>query len=83
MSYQRLFAAMAIAATLAGCGGKKPDLPAGTADADKYLFDNGTAAATKEKWLNAREYFRNLVDNYPQSRYRPDAKLALGDTYIG
>ena len=83
MSYQRLIAALAIAATLAGCGGKKPDLPAGTADADKYLFDNGTQAAAKNKWLNAREYFRNLVDNYPQSRYRPDAKLALGDTYIG
>jgi outer membrane protein assembly factor BamD len=23
------------------------------------------------------------VDDYPQSRYRPDAKLGLGDTYLG
>ncbi len=54
----------------------------GTADADKFLFDRGTAAANDEKWLDAREYFRNIVDNYPQSPFRPDAKLALGDTYI-
>ena len=57
-------------------------LPPGTADADKFLFDRGTDSAKNRKWLNAREYFRNLVDNYPQSTYRPDAKLALGDTYI-
>ncbi len=67
---------------VAGCAGKNPVLPAGSADADKFLFDRGTEAAQNRKWLNAREYFRNLVDNYPQSPYRPDAKLALGDTYI-
>lgn len=85
MSYQRLIAALAVAAalTVSGCAAKKPAVPAGTAEADKYLFDNGSQAVEKRKWLVAREYFRNLVDNYPQSRYRPDAKLALGDTYIG
>ena len=71
------------AVTLAGCAEKTPALPPGSADADKFLFDRGTEAAKDKKWLNAREYFRNLVDNYPQSPYRPDAKLALGDTYIG
>ena len=71
-----------LAATLAGCAAKTNALPPGTADADKFLFDRGTAAAKDKKWLDAREYFRNIVDNYPQSTYRPDAKLALGDTYI-
>ncbi len=56
---------------VAACGGKKPVLPAGTADADKFLFDRGTEAAQNKKWLNAREYFRNLVDNYPQSTVSP------------
>ena len=34
-------------------------------------------------WFTAREYFRQLVDSYPQSRYRGDAKLGVGDTYLG
>lgn len=72
-----------VAALAGGCAGKSPAVPVGTADADKFLFDKGNAAAKDRKWLNAREYLRNLVDNYPQSPFRPDAKLALGDTYIG
>ena len=75
--------AIAAAALAAGCASKAKALPPGSADADKFLFERGTEAAKSKKWLNAREYFRNLVDNYPQSTYRPDAKLALGDTYIG
>ena len=76
---------MALAVSvISGCAGNKPGVvPAGTAEADKFLFDKGTTAAKDHKWTNAREYFRNVVDNYPQSPYRPDAKLALGDTYIG
>lgn len=84
MSVMRLVTALALAVTLAGgCAAKSATLPAGTVDADKFLYERGTAAAKERKWLNAREYLRNLVDNYPQSPYRPDAKLALGDTYIG
>jgi outer membrane protein assembly factor BamD len=75
-------AVLVLAATIAGCAQKTTSLPPGTADADKFLFDRGSEAAKDRKWLDAREYFRNLVDNYPQSPYRPDAKLALGDTYI-
>jgi outer membrane protein assembly factor BamD len=56
---------------------------AGSADADKFLFDRGTEALTKKRWLEAREYFRRLVDTYPQSPYRAEAKLGLGDSYIG
>ena len=75
-------AVLVLAATLAGCAAKSNSMPPGTAEADKFLFDRGTAAAKDKKWLDAREYFRNVVDNYPQSPFRPDAKLALGDTYL-
>ena len=68
--------------TIAGCAQKTTALAPGTVDADKFLFDRGSESAKERKWLDAREYFRNLVDNYPQSPYRPDAKLALGDTYL-
>jgi outer membrane protein assembly factor BamD len=75
-------AVLVFAATIAGCAEKTANLAPGTADADKFLFDRGTEAAKEKKWLDSREYFRNLVDNYPQSPFRPDAKLALGDTFI-
>src|SRR4029453_7025209 len=32
---------------------------------------------------DAREYFRQVVENYPNSVHRPDAKLGVGDTYLG
>jgi outer membrane protein assembly factor BamD len=83
MTVMRLMTALALAAALAGCAAKSDSMAPGTADADKFLFDRGTASAKEKKWLDSREYFRNLVDNYPQSPFRPDAKLALGDTYMG
>ena len=77
-----LITVVVVATAIAACAQKTSNLPPGTADADKFLFDRGSEAAKERKWIDAREYFRNLVDNYPQSPYRPDAKLALGDTYI-
>jgi outer membrane protein assembly factor BamD len=73
---------VAIVALSGGCG-PKTKKPAVTADADKYLFDQGQAALKKKNWLKGREYFRMIVENYPQSRFRPEAKLGLGDTYLG
>jgi outer membrane protein assembly factor BamD len=76
-------AVLVLAAALAGgCAPKAKPLAPGAADADKFLFDRGAETAKEKKWLQSREYYRNLVDNYPQSPYRPDAKLALGDTFI-
>ncbi|MGE0461453.1 MAG: outer membrane protein assembly factor BamD [Vicinamibacterales bacterium] len=66
----------------ASCAKSPTQLPPGTAEADKFLFERGQAAFKDGKWTDAREYFRNIVDNYPQSPFRPDAKLALGDTYL-
>jgi outer membrane protein assembly factor BamD len=73
---------IAVVALAAGCAAKAKPLPPGSADADKFLFERGQQAAKDKKWLEAREYFRNIVDNYPQSSYRPDAKLALGDSFL-
>ncbi|MGQ0732676.1 MAG: outer membrane protein assembly factor BamD [Acidobacteriota bacterium] len=69
---------------VAGCGGaNRTQLPPGTAEADRFLFQRGEAEFKERNWMAAREYYRQVVDNYPQSPYRPDAKLAVGDTYIG
>lgn len=77
-----LIGVLAIAA-VAACATKRQLVPPGTAQADQFLFEKGEAALKDRKWINAREYYRQIVDNYPQSTYRPDAKLAVGDTYVG
>jgi outer membrane protein assembly factor BamD len=57
-------------------------VPAGTQEPDKFLYDKGDAALKARKWITAREYFKQVVETYTQSPYRPDAKLAVGDTYL-
>jgi outer membrane protein assembly factor BamD len=77
---------LAFAAVLFGAGCASSGLvkvPPGTAEPDKFLFEKGTATLNQKKWITAREYFRQLIDTYPQSHHRADAKLGLGDTYLG
>jgi outer membrane protein assembly factor BamD len=84
--YRRWFAVLVLCAAVIApaCGGKDKDIVSKTGgDADKFLFEKGTAALNKRRWYTAREYFSRIVDNYPQSPYRPDAKLGVGDTYLG
>ena len=68
---------------VAACGGNPNAMPPNTANPDRFLFERGTAALKEEDWIDAREYFRQVVDNYPQSPLRPDAKLGIGDAYLG
>jgi outer membrane protein assembly factor BamD len=76
-------AIVAATVSLAACGAQRSQVPPGTAEADKFLFDRGQEELKERNWLRSREYFRQIVDNYPQSPFRPDAKLAVGDTYLG
>ncbi len=64
-----------------GTTSKRP--PVGTLEPDKFLWERGTKELNAKHWLNAREYFRQLMDSYPQSSYRADAKLGLADAYLG
>ena len=70
-------------ALTAACATGPARPPTGTPEPDKFLFERGTESLNERKWLTAREYFRQLVDVYPQSPYRADAKLGVGDTYLG
>lgn len=73
-----------LAVFTAACASSRPTtLPPGTEQADQFLFEQGQASMESRRWANAREYFRQVVDNYPQSPYRPDAKLGIGDAYVG
>ena len=71
-------------AAASGCAsGSRGTVPTGTTEPDKFLFDKGTEALNKKKWLTAREYFKQVTETYTQSPYRPDSKLGIGDTYLG
>jgi outer membrane protein assembly factor BamD len=76
-----LAAVLAVSAACATTG--RGQVPPGTAQPDQFLFDKGNEALQKKKWLTAREYFKQVTETYTQSPLRPDAKLGIGDTYLG
>ena len=65
------------------CAGSSTRVPVGTLEPDKFLYERGAAALNERKWFTAREFFRQLTDTYPQSPFRADAKLGIGDTHLG
>jgi len=75
--------AVVLALSVGCAGGKKGLVPEGMSEPDKFLFDKGTVALNAKKWLTARAFFKQVTETYTQSAYRPDAKLGLGDTYLG
>jgi len=83
MMRARVFVSTLFLCLAAACasGPKKP--PVGTLEPDKFLWERGTDELNKKHWLTSREYFRQLMDSYPQSQYRADAKLGLADSYLG
>jgi outer membrane protein assembly factor BamD len=68
---------------VAACGGNRaPDTPPGTVQPDQFLMQRANDAMKRERWADARKYYQQIVDNYPQSTVRPDAKLGVGDSYL-
>jgi len=86
MSFNRTFRLGGAVAALAACVACAPQtrniVPAGTSEPDKFLFDKGETALKAKKWITSREYFKQVVETYTQSPYRPDAKLGVADTYL-
>ena len=79
----RIAGTVALVAVSVACGAKQTTLPPGTAEPDRFLSERGMESLEMERWLEARTYFQQLIDGYPQSPLRPDAKLGLGDAYLG
>ena len=80
----RWLAAVGALGLVSACAGHSRNaVPGGTSEPDKFLFDKGTAALDQKKWLTAREFFKQVTETYTASPYRPDAKLGIGDTYLG
>lgn len=71
-----------LTAVLTACGGNaEPEITPATVDADRLLYERGSAALDEGDWMRAREYFLQLRDGYPQSPLRSDARLGVAQTY--
>jgi outer membrane protein assembly factor BamD len=75
--------ALAVLLVAAGCAERGTKIPPGTSQPDQFLFERGNIALKEKRWFAAREFFQTLIDTYPQSQHRADAKLALADAYLG
>jgi len=67
---------------VAGCAGHKLDLEALSSPSDQIVWEAGAKAAAKKDWSGARQYFKRIVDAFPQSAHQADARLALADSYF-
>jgi outer membrane protein assembly factor BamD len=81
----RLAVIVAVALSVTGCASRtsRRAVPPGTSRPDQYLLERGQEALKDRKWLVAREFFKLVNETYTQSPLRPDAKLGVGDTYLG
>jgi outer membrane protein assembly factor BamD len=79
----RLLVAAVLVSVAAGCTAGRNTVPPGTAQPDRWLLARGQEELKEKHWLNAREYFRQVIDNYPQSPLRPEAKIGMGETFLG
>jgi len=79
---KRLLAIAAVALVLPGCAGHQLDLEALSSASDQVVWEAGQKAVAKKDWESARQYFRRLIDAFPQSEHQPDARIALADSYF-
>jgi outer membrane protein assembly factor BamD len=83
MKIFRLLFVLTICATgLSSCASDAP-VTTSPGEADKLLLERGNLALKEEKWTTARQYFSELLESYPQSPLRAEAKLGVGDSYLG
>ncbi len=74
-------AGIAMATIGAACGSSEPTITPATVGGDQILFELGTATLAEGRWAEAREYFLQVRDNYPQSGLRADARIGIADSY--
>ncbi len=66
----------------AGCASSDVDLEKLSSPSDQVVWNAGQQAMEDESWETARQYFRRIIDAFPQSRYQPEARIALADAYL-
>jgi len=66
-----------------GCASNRdPDIALLASSSDQIIWEAAQEAATSKNWEAARQYFRRIIDGFPQSQYGPGARLGLADSYF-
>jgi outer membrane protein assembly factor BamD len=71
-----------LAAALGGCASGGVDTASLSSSSDAIVWDAATKAYSKKQWDNARQYYKRIVDGFPNSEYGPGARLGLGQSYF-
>jgi outer membrane protein assembly factor BamD len=67
-----------------GCAsGSQADIATLASNSDQVIWEAGQKAVEKKQWSVARQYFKRIVDGFPQSQFGPAARLALADSHFG
>jgi outer membrane protein assembly factor BamD len=77
----RRAAVLVLAAGLGGCASGGVDTASLSSSSDAIVWDAAQKAYQKKQWDNARQYYKRIVDGFPNSEYGPGARLGLGQSY--
>jgi outer membrane protein assembly factor BamD len=75
-------AVVAALTVLAGCSGHQLDMETLSSASDDIVWEAGAKAFAKKDWESARQYYRRLIEAFPQSPHQPDARIGLADSYF-
>ena len=78
----RRLVAVAVVAVLGGCSSHQLDLEALSSASDEVVWQAGLKAVEKKDWESARQYYRRLIDAFPQSEHQADARIGVADSYF-
>jgi outer membrane protein assembly factor BamD len=74
--------AVGLALALGACSSHQLDLEALSSASDEIVWEAGRKAVEKKDWESARQYFRRLIDAFPQSEHQAEARISVADSYF-
>jgi outer membrane protein assembly factor BamD len=64
------------------CSAHQIDLEALSSASDQIVWEAAQKAVEKKDWESTRQYYRRLIDAFPQSEHQPEARIGLADSYF-
>src|SRR5262249_22706516 len=75
-------ALLVLGAALGGCAHSGVDTASLSSSSDAIVWEAAQKAYQKKQWENARQYYKRIVDGFPNSEYGPGSRLGLGQSYF-